>query len=272
MNNDLDLTDIPQEGTPIGEEATGADESEKDTTEDSSSKENQTEEPASPPAGEEPSTEENKEEDKNVPFHKDPKVQSYIDRQVDRRLTDTLEQIKEGQNKMVEALTYEPPKEEPIPQWFKNLYATGNTEQDQRNWTDYKTARESERAEDREAIRREQQQERQKEQTNQTEAEQAINSQVSEMQEEGMKFDPNALKKWLLDYHTNYGALPVTNGVIDMRKGLQLMQKMTGQASQSKVTAKREVASKAGSERGGVEPEGSDKTPISKRGWFNYTS
>lgn len=273
---DANVTGIQPEGTPIEEVEFGEkqDESEKETTEESSTEENQTEEPASPQAGEEPETGEKPkdgediEDDSNVPFHKDPKVQNYISRQVQRELGETLKGIKEGQDKMVEALTYEPPQEEPIPQWFTNLYATGNKEQDQANWRDYKVAKDAETEQMFSQIEQRMTSKTQREREQLKESEHLITSQVEEMKVEGTQFDDNALKNFLVKHYERYGSIPVTGGVIDMRKGLQLMRAMAGQATPD-ATARKQVAAKAGTEKSAIDSGKPEVVPISKRSWFS---
>ena len=77
--------------------------------------------------------------------------------------------------------------------------------------------------------------------------EEYVETQLSEMAAEGLKFERNSLLKFMVDFQAEYGSgsLLDTEGNYDFRKALNLMAKMQPQDDQSN-QLKKQVASQAG--------------------------
>ena len=77
--------------------------------------------------------------------------------------------------------------------------------------------------------------------------EEYVETQLSEMTAEGLKFERNSLLKFMVDFQVEYGSgsLLDTEGNYDFRKALNLMAKMQPQDDQSN-QLKKQVASQAG--------------------------
>jgi hypothetical protein len=186
------LDGIEREGTIVDESTEIADlvdtaedaaESSPETTEADA-----TAEKTEPETASESSTEEVKvdEKPKEVPFHEDPKIQEYIQRQVDKRL-------EEGTSKLEESLTtkFAPKAQTTVPDWFGG---------DELAWQKYQAHEDAriKEAEDRAIQRIKSEQESEAKRI--TEANQWLDTNVSELEAAGTKVDRNKLMKTALDY------------------------------------------------------------------------
>ena len=276
MEEDI-LASIPTEGqeteSPFGE----LDTQETETSEESLPEENETEEAPSSQGAEDEETEEptpvaesNTETEEVIPFNKDPKVQNYIERQVDNRLADALEGLQKG---IVEAVKPPVVPEETIPQEWLDLYSTGIPEQDRKNWQTAQ-AYETKKEQALEArILEKMRTEGQTEQNQVTQARTLIDSQITEMKGEGLTFDENALQKFLVEHNTKFGAIPRTphpdypEGLIDLRKGLELMQMVKGATTKPTSEARKKIAAQVGSEKNMVDPDKQETRSVSEMSW-----
>jgi len=75
--------------------------------------------------------------------------------------------------------------------------------------------------------------------------EEYVNTQISEMTDEGLKFDRNTLLKFMVDFQKDYGAgaLLDSEGNYDFRKSLTLMEKMQPKEPDPSVAVKKQLAS-----------------------------
>jgi hypothetical protein len=93
--------------------------------------------------------------------------------------------------------------------------------------------------------------------------EEYVNTQLAELADEGLKFEKNALLKFMVDFQAEYGAgaLLDTEGNYDFRKSLALMEKMQPE-TQEPNTAKQ-VAMRGG--RGKPNSQSASKIPVLSR-------
>lgn len=93
--------------------------------------------------------------------------------------------------------------------------------------------------------------------------EEYVNTQLAELSDEGLKFEKNALLKFMVDFQTEYGAgaLLDAEGNYDFRKSLALMEKMKPATEEPNVS--KQVALRGG--RGKPNNQSASKIPVLSR-------
>lgn len=95
--------------------------------------------------------------------------------------------------------------------------------------------------------------------------EEYVSSQISEMNEEGLKFEKNSLLKFMVDFQTQFGsgALLGEDGNYDFRKSLTLMERMQPKEIDASNTVRKQVAALGGRGKG-VAPQSSSIPVLSR--------
>jgi hypothetical protein len=178
-----------QEGTEIVDENTTLDDlkTETETPQDSAPENQKDDTLTEAEAAPESSTEDKQEDEKpNVPFHEDPKIQEYIQRQVDKR-------IEQESSRIDEKLSQIPQQEEPsdIPVWFGG---------DEIAWKAFQADQDKlvTQAEERAFQRIKQEEDQQKQRVN--EANEWLETNIREIESTGFKVDKNKLLKTAADF------------------------------------------------------------------------
>lgn len=252
------LTGISQDNQQIGD----VQQDESEQPEESSTEANTTEEtPSSEGVEETPNTQ----NDTNVPFHQDPKIQDYIQRQVETRAESIREELK-GEINSIKTQTA-PAEPVAMPSWFVKL--AGDTPEAQEVYKEYQAATQAEKMAWKQEAITDYQKSVEAQTNQQVQDQERITTQIAEMASEGEQFDENALRKFLLDYHNDFGTLPVLadGRTIDMRKGLQLMKRMTPDTNPGKAEARQKVAEAVSPSPKGESTATKVDSSFLKKGW-----
>jgi hypothetical protein len=255
--SELDLADFPKE------DASPFEEPEKETPSDSPAEDKPTDDTVTEPAdtqpseGETPSTEEtqNTPDEPKKPFHEDPAIQEYLQRQLDVRDSKNREEIRKEIEQSL--LSKFPPQETNIPSWFGGDEQQWRAYQaDQQRLVDTAKAEALLEIENRSKA----------EQERVAQANSYIDSQLAALQSEGKKFDRNELLKIVTDFR------PVNeSGNWDFRKAYEIYElKQAKDPEKSK--ARKALASTTTSN-----PKAETTTPnvltydeIKKKGWHSF--
>ena len=178
-------------------------------------------------------------EEKDVPFHKNPRFKEIIKER--NTLRDTIKTQDERLEKL-ETLVTDGQKDDAqsnAPDWFISVYGDNP-----KLWEQYRTHTAKEREGIRDEIRDEIRAEQKSESKKVDDANSYINDAIQELRDEGLKFDKNALEKIALEYR------PMDDdGNIDFRKAYEILSMQKGKKTKEKVDAKKKVASKTGVDR-----------------------
>ncbi len=170
-------------------------------------------------------------EEKPEPFHKHPR---WIKTQ--QELKETREKLEklETERASGQAIT--------LPDWWKSQY--GDTDESKER---YEAVLKGELPWLKDQIIKEIEGKQQAEQTMGKQGEEYVETQLSEMSDEGLKFDRNRLLKFMVDFQEEYGAgsLVDTEGNYDFRKALKLMNKVEPDEPESK-NVQKQLASQSG--------------------------
>jgi hypothetical protein len=170
-------------------------------------------------------------EAKTEPFHKHP------------RWIQTQKELKETREKIAK-LESERTQNQPaaLPDWWKKQY--GDTPESKQRY-EAVVQKDGEldwiKSQVLESIKSEQQAQSSQKKT----GEEYVNTQIQEMTDEGLKFERNALLKFMVDFQKEYGAggLLDDEGNYDFRKSLTLMNRMQPQESKEDSTVRKQLAS-----------------------------
>lgn len=246
---------IEQEGQVLDENTELADLIETEETPQESSPETQaddtakteSENPEESPASEDTPGEQVQEP--NKPFHEDPKIQEYIERQVNKRIEEGLPQIEQN---LSEKLI---PKTTAVPDWF------GGDEEAWQKYQEHENQKIQE-AEERAIARIRAEQESEAKRV--SDANQWLDANVSEIEAEGVKVDRNKLMKTALDYQ-----LVDTQGRWNYKAAWQILN-----AQQPKVdtTGKKKLAASTTESVKTEEKPRDYLTPdeLRNKGWFDF--
>lgn len=185
----------------------------------------------------------------NIPFHKHPRWQKM---QTEFQKTkEELERIKaeKGENKPIT-----------VPDWWKKQY--GDTPESK---TRYEAVVQKDGELDwiKQQIKEDLKAETQAEQQTVKAGEEYVNTQLQELTDEGLKFEKNALLKFMVDFQNEFGpgALLDSAGNYDFRKSLTLKEKMQPDVETPNI--KKQVASMGG--RGRAAAPQSSSIPVLSR-------
>jgi hypothetical protein len=233
---------------------------EKDTSTESATEQSQTEETPSSEGDTTAatSTEQdggNTQDVTNKPFHEDPKIQDYINRQLEKRLAEESSKL---ESNLADKFS---PKEETttIPVWFGG---------DEAQWKAYQAdqARIVEEAKER-AIR-EIETRTQAEQAKVKEAQDWFEQSVSELESTGAKVDRNKLLKFVAD-----NELVDSKGRWNYKAGYQFMAAQEQLKAKPDLTDKKRLAASTTSNNKAEDKPKDYKTPddFKGRGWYDYS-
>lgn len=222
------LDGIPKEGEmPKEEEATPVD----------SSTTNEDEKKA-------PVVTENKIDD-NTPFHKHPRWKQLQEEK--RQQADKIATYEQRFAELESKITQR--EQAKIPEWFSTRFG-----EDQTSWDAYKQTSQSEKSDLKKEIMAELKAETQQETKRQADLNDWVQDNLNSLEDEGEKFDKNALLKVLNDY-----APSDANGNIDFKKGLAILRQFEASKAvetKEKSTARKEVASATTSSSKGEKQSG----------------
>ena len=197
-----------------------------ETKEDKPAPESQTEKKETDKASQEGA---NTSAEKPEPFHKHP------------RWIKTQSDLREAREKL-EKLEKERSQNQPItlPDWWKAQH--GETDESKQR---YEAVLKGELPWLKDEILKEIEQKTQADQNQIKQGEEYVDTQIQEMTDEGLKFERNALLKFMVDFQEEFGAGALLNaqGDYDFRKSLTLMEKMQPAAEDTSSTIKKQLAS-----------------------------
>lgn len=176
--------------------------------------------------------------EESLPFHKHPRWKQQLEE--NKALRQQLEELQTFRQQVEPLIPQAPAPSEPLPKWWVDLY--GETPEAYQVYLSHEKEKEEALIE-KAAQRIKSEEQRKIDEANNYNK--WIESEMSAMESEGLKFNRNELNKFLVDFQAEYGTLPLTaNGQIDFRKGLQMFQKFT--PPKTDVTeAKKQVATKS---------------------------
>ena len=188
-----------------------------------------------------------KSEEEEVPFHENPRFKKLIeDRNTAREERDSLKEQMEAMDEKFDKIQTTQSSED-IPTEFQTLYGDNP-----KAWKAYKSFEDKREERILNKIREERSAETQKRKAEETHWNKWVDSELSNMEDEGLSFKKNDLMKFTLDW------MPTdAEGNIDFRKGHKLMEMNKG--SNSNVEAKKKVAAKS---------EGSTKAESGQKGYL----
>lgn len=169
-------------------------------------------------------------EEKVLPFHEDPKVQAYLDRQMESREA----KIREEFGRTIEDLksTAEPKEDVNIPPWFSELY--GDNEMAWKKYSEHEQAR-TEEIENRILARQQEEAQRIAEENEKWNG--WVDTELNKLISEGHTFDRNKFIKVMLDYSpTN------ADNNLDFEKGLKIYEALEGKPDTAKSEARKVLA------------------------------
>lgn len=180
--------------------------------------------------------EDNTSSEEKTPFHKHP------------RWIKTQQDLKEMRDKVAQFESTRTQNTPELPAWWKNQY--GDTKESLERYQAV-TQKDGELDWLKNQIFFEMEQRTQADTTQMQEANEYVDTQIAEMQDEGMKFDRNALLKFMVDFQNEFGAgsLLDQEGNYDFRKALSMKNRMqpdeVGDAGVKKQLASQASRSKA---------------------------
>lgn len=180
--------------------------------------------------------------EKQVPFNEHPRWKQIYDE--NKRLKEQVEsQMREQQERLqkIEERTTVPSSVE-IPDWFKETFGD-NADLYQK----YKREEDKRFQEVQERMERQRNEAYEQEQRTLAQANEYVASSIGELRSEGLLQDENAFRKFILDYHGKYGAIPEDGyGNIDFRRSLSLFNEINSakvEAQAAKAKARKTIAS-----------------------------
>lgn len=175
---------------------------------------------------------------KPEPFHKHPR---WIQQQKD--LKDTRDKLAKLEAERTQNQTVS------LPDWWKKQY--GDTDESKQRYQAV-IQKDGELDWIKSQIKEELQKDSQSEQSQIKDGEEYVNTQLAEMTDEGLKFERNALLKFMVDFQSEFGpgALLDSDGNYDFRKSLALMEKVQPKVEDKTPDLKKQLASQ-GRARGG---------------------
>ncbi len=229
---------IGSEGTAVDLEARTADKEEvKLPSESLTEKETKVKEPSQ--KGEQ---QDNTSEEK-LPFHKHPRwIKQQKENETLRQEIEKLKSLETRFNEIEPNLKKEVPT---APQWWVDRY--GNDEKSLQNYQEYAETTKQERDRIKQEVVSELQREQEAKSQEATKANEYVESQIAEMQDEGIEFDRNELMKFMVDYQDEFGASGLLDdkGNYDFRKSLNLMQRMSPKAEDTTSDTRKKIAGDA---------------------------
>lgn len=171
------------------------------------------------------------EEEGSLPFHEDPKVQAYLDRQLEKREDKLRGEFSQEIDDIKKDTTE---KSEKVPDWFVELYGDNQVA-----WDKYSEHSKNERESIKADILHEQQESVQKDKAEAEKWEKWVETEVQGLKDEGNTFDENKLKKIMLDYSpTN------SDNNLDFKKGMEIYKALEAKPDTEKSEARKELADK----------------------------
>jgi len=242
MPNEQDGGESTESGAGTTEESsTSIDESNQydkiDETEDSEEKE-------------EPSQEgENTSDEKQVPFHKDPRFQEVI--KAKNEAKEQAEKLAKENQEILDAMKQaQQPAIDEIPTWFSEGFG-----ENPELWAKFHEYNEQQRIAIKEDIMRDVNMRDQTKAQREEEGQHIVRTELARLKSEGHDFDGNKLKAVMLEH-----------GVLDFDKGLKLYKALEGK--DQSIDARKRAASST-KPTGGSEGESKSKTlgEMIKKGW-----
>lgn len=183
--------------------------------------------------------------EKPEPFHKHPR---WVKAQ------DELKELRDFKQKMESQQAQNSPVV--LPDWWKTQW--GDTDESKER---YQAVLKGELPWIKEQILNELESKQKQEVLGKKEGEEYVDTQLAEMTEEGVKFERNALLKFMVDFQSKYGsgALLDGEGNYDFRKSLQLMNELHPQEVQPD-NLRKQIAAQAG--RNKVSSQASSGIPV----------
>ena len=157
-------------------------------------------------------------------------------------------ELKESQAKMlaeiesIKASKQETPKNVDLPKWWSDNY--GNDEKSQQAYRTYQENTNAEKARIKEEVLSEIRNEQQSEVKGSQEAQAYIDQEIEDMKADGLDFETNELMKFIVDFQKEFGAgsLLDDKGNYDLRKSLNLMQRVQPPQADNSTNIKKKVA------------------------------
>ena len=195
--------------------------------------------------------------EKQVPFNEHPRWKQIYDE--NKRLKELVESQNSQQQERLQKIEERiaAPTSVEIPEWFKETFGENPD-----LYTKYKREEDKRFQEVQERLVRSQNEVVEREQRALAEANEYVSSSISELKSDGLLEDENAFKKFLVDYHAKYGAIPEdSKGNIDFRQSLNLYNEINSaraEAQAAKAKARKSIASdteSAPTNAGGEKPK-----------------
>jgi hypothetical protein len=168
-------------------------------------------------------------EEKALPFHEDPKVQAYLDRQMENREARIREEFESRIENLQEIST---PTSSSIPAWFSELY--GDNEIAWQKYSEHEQAR-TEEIENRILARQQEEAQRQIKETEHWNN--WVDTEINRLAASGHKFDRNKLIKTMLDYSPTD-----ENNNLDFDKGMRIYEALEEKPDSTKSVARKALA------------------------------
>ena len=142
----------------------------------------------------------------------------------------------------IKASKQEQPKTETLPQWWTNSY--GDTAESQKAYQTYQDNTKAEKDRIKAEVLQEIKAEQQSEVKGSEEAQTYIDTELSDMKEDGLQFETNELMKFIVDFQKEYGAGSLLDGQgnYDLRKALTLMNRFNPPKIDNSTEIKKKVA------------------------------
>lgn len=244
----------------VVEEANKLNENQEEKETPESQTENQKEGQEAPKEEEKKPAEAQKTED--IPFHKHPRFKAVIEEK--NQLAEQVKQLTEQVQGVASKITDNEPTT--IPKWFVKLYGD-----DPEVWTQYQEQRQFELQEMESQVMSKLAPKLQE--IEKSEKDKAVDLEIENslkaLEDEGHKFDRNALMKVVAD-----NQLFDINGNLNFKAGLSILQASPQQSPKSNVEAKKEIAKKTMSETaaGGETPkkEYATSTDVQNKDWRSF--
>jgi len=171
------------------------------------------------------------EEVETVPFHQDPKVQAYLNRQMETRSNDLREEFDRelAEARAEQHVTH---NDTAIPDWFVELYGENETA-----WDKYSKHEQARTEEIENRILARQRDEATREVQESEKWTKWVDSEMEDLVAEGHKFDRNKLTKIMLDYSPTDA-----NNNLDFKKGIKIYEALEGKPDTAKSDARKVLA------------------------------
>lgn len=162
-------------------------------------------------------------------------------RKTNRELKERLESLSK-EVESVKTSKQEATKVVELPKWWSDNY--GNDEKSQQAYRTYQDNTNAEKARIKEEVLNEIRSEQQSEVKGSQEAQAFIDSELEDMKADGLEFETNELMKFIVDFQKEFGpgSLLDAKGNYDLRKSLNLMQRVQPPQEDKSVDIKKKVA------------------------------